>query len=246
MLIGIIETGRPPEALAQPHGSYPEMFEKLLGGTGEPLAYRAFAAIDGEIPLDPKECDAWLITGSRHGVYEELPWMLALEAFIRRAFADKVPVVGICFGHQILAKALGGKVVKSDKGWGLGHHQYQVTRKPEWMIDAPDNFAIASVHQDQVVEVPKSGTVIASSEFCENAAIAYDDIALSFQGHPEFTETYQRDLYEVRLKPIVAAPIIDRAKESLDARDADSGMVAHWIASFLKAAIDRQRAAKAA
>ena len=133
MRIGILETGRPPEALNGKFGSYPDMFAELLSKADPSLEFVSFAAIDGDVPSDPRACDAWLITGSRHGVYERLPWMDKASELIRAAFAAKVPVVGICFGHQLMAQALGGKVVKSEKGWGLGHHQFTVRNAPAWL-----------------------------------------------------------------------------------------------------------------
>lgn len=245
MRVGIIETGRPPDALKGAHGNYPDMFVALLGREDPSLHFSSYATVDGIVPKDPHECDAWLITGSRHGVYEKLPWMLELEAFVRRSFQEKVPVVGICFGHQIMAEALGGKVVKSGKGWGVGHHTYAVTDRPSWMADARGSFTIAAVHQDQVVEVPEGGKVVATSEFCENAAIAYDDLGFSIQGHPEFREDYQRDLFEVRLKPIVPASVIAEAEQSLATKGNDSPSVARWIVRFLQEGAARRAVAGA-
>lgn len=234
MRIGILETGRPPDAMKGEHGSYPDMFVALLSKADPTLEFVSFAAIDGEVPSDPRLCDAWLITGSRHGVYERLPWMEKASELIRAAFAAKVPVVGICFGHQLMAQALGGKVIKSEKGWGLGHHQYKVENAPAWAGKAPMTLTIPAVHQDQVVELPKGATVIASSEFCPNAGLAYDDNGLSFQGHPEFSAPFQQGLFDERLKPIVPGPVIAKAEQSLNEYDSDSALIAGWIVAFLR------------
>ena len=243
MRIGILETGRPPESLKDAHGSYPDMFVQLLAEANPDLSFVTFAAIDGEVPDDPGVCDGWLITGSRHGVYEKLPWMLKLEQLIRDAVAAKVPVVGICFGHQIMAEALGGKVVKSDKGWGLGLHDYEIAKAPEWMEGAPDRMTIPAVHQDQVVVKPAGAEVIAGSEFCTYAALAYDDVGLSFQGHPEFSEAYQRDLLDVRFKGLAPDDVVAAAKESFAARQSDSSKAARWIGAFFLRHVERQAAA---
>ncbi|HRC88309.1 MAG TPA: type 1 glutamine amidotransferase, partial [Thermoanaerobaculia bacterium] len=140
--------------MLQSHGSYPAMFERLLGPASKELTFRTYAAIDGEVPSDPHECDAWLVTGSRHGVYERTPWMLRTEELLRKAMNARVPVVGICFGHQMLAQALGGKVIKSDKGWGFGLHDYAVEDAPGLARKAPARVTLPALHQDQVVEVP--------------------------------------------------------------------------------------------
>ena len=243
MLIGILETGRPPEVLKDRHQSYPGMFEKLLAEANPELAFRSFAAVDGEVPDDPALCDGWLITGSRHGVYEKLPWMLKLEQLIRDCVTAKVPVVGICFGHQIMAEALGGKVEKSSKGWGLGLHNYEVTQRPEWMADAPGTVTIPAVHQDQVVVKPPGAEVLACSEFCEYAALAYDDVGVSFQGHPEFSEDYQRDLLEFRFKGLAPDEVIAKARQSFEERESDSGKAARWLGRFFLSHAKRRKAA---
>lgn len=243
MRIGILETGRPPDALKGKHKNYPGMFEDLLRQANPELTFESFAAIDGEVPADPRRCDGWLITGSRHGVYEKLPWMLRLEQLIRDCVKAKVPVVGICFGHQIMAEALGGKVVKSDKGWGLGLHDYEITNTPGWMKNAPERVTIPAVHQDQVVEKPPGAEVIATSEFCTYAALAYDDVGLSFQGHPEFSEAYQRDLLDVRFKGLAPDDVVAAAKDSFAVRRSDSQKAARWIGLFFLQRAERSRAA---
>ena len=133
MLIGILETGRVNETLIPHYGEYVPMFEAWLRPADPGLSYRAYATEDGEIPVSPTECDAWLITGSKHGVYDDLPWIEPLKTFLRGARAAGQPIVGVCFGHQILAEALGGQAVKSEKGWGAGVHDYEVVRRPGWM-----------------------------------------------------------------------------------------------------------------
>lgn len=235
MRIGIIETGRPPEALQGEHGSYPDMFVRLLGRENPEFAFTTFAAIDGEVPSDPKSCDGWLITGSRHGVYERLPWMAKLSELIRSAVAAKVPVVGICFGHQIMADALGGKVEKSDRGWGIGLHEYTVKAPAGAPGDVPATITVPAVHQDQVVALPPGATVVAASDFCPYAAIAYDDTGLSFQGHPEFSEAYQRDLIAARRDTIIPAPVADAGLASLGKKRPDTALIARWIGRFLHA-----------
>jgi len=244
MLIGILETGRPSEKL-QEHGSYPSMFERLLGPASKELTFRTFAAVDGEVPSDPHVCDAWLVTGSRHGAYERLPWMLQLEQLLRDAVSAKVPVVGICFGHQILAQALGGKVVKSPKGWGFGLQDYAISEAPGLTGKAPPRLTIAALHQDQVVEVPAGGRVIGSSDFCPNAVIAYGDTGLSFQSHPEFDVPFLRDIAEHRLKGVAPDTVLAAAEQSFLDKRPDQPVVARWIADFLlaKAPLQDRRAA---
>ncbi|MBL4807633.1 MAG: type 1 glutamine amidotransferase [Rhodobacteraceae bacterium] len=126
MKIGILETGKPAESLIPDFGDYPAMFEKLLGDLLSEASFFAVSVVHGEMPTAPDQADVWIITGSRHSAYEDLPWVDVLKEFLRQCMARKVPIVGICFGHQILAEAMGGKVEKSTKGWGVGVQDYAV------------------------------------------------------------------------------------------------------------------------
>jgi GMP synthase-like glutamine amidotransferase len=240
MLVGILETGKVNETLVPCHGEYPPMFVDLLSPAGPELRFRAYATEDGEIPADPTECDAWLITGSRHGVYDDLPWIEPLKAFLRAARAAARPIVGICFGHQILAEALGGRAVKSDKGWGIGVHDYAVDRRPGWMAGAPGTFASHAFHQDQVITIPEDATVLASSPFCAFAMLAYGDPeapdAISIQPHPEFGEAYVRDLLDLRSGIAIPPDEAAAARSSLD-RPVDRAEFARWCVAYLRAAI---------
>jgi len=246
MLVGILETGKVIDALIPRHGEYPPMFADLLGPAGPELRFRSYATEDGEIPARPTECDAWLITGSKHGVYDDLPWIEPLKAFLRAARAAGRPIVGICFGHQILAEALGGQAVKSDKGWGVGVHDYQVTRRPGWMAGAPETIAIHAFHQDQVIAIPEDATVLAQSPFCDYAMLAYGDPeapdAISIQPHPEFNADYTRDLLDLRAGVAIPVDLAAPARETLD-RPVHQQDFARWCVSFLRAAAARRNAA---
>ncbi|HPY39419.1 MAG TPA: gamma-glutamyl-gamma-aminobutyrate hydrolase family protein, partial [Thiolinea sp.] len=232
MLIGILETGRPPEELQTAYGSYVDMFKRLLGGADDSFEFKVYAVLDNELPTDPAECDAWLVTGSRHGVYENLPWMLKLQDFIRAVWQAEVPMIGICFGHQVIATALGGKVEKSAKGWGVGLQEYTVKQPQDWM-DERQSITFNAMHQDQVVELPTEAEVFASSEFCEFAGLVYGGRILTFQGHPEFTTEFEESLLKLRRGAVVPNPVADPALASLESGEiqpeAQSG---EWMAKF--------------
>lgn len=246
MLIGILEAGKVNERLVLRHGEYPPMFMNLLGPAGPELRFRAYATEDGEIPADPTECDAWLVTGSRHGVYDDLPWFGPLKTFLRAARAAGQPIVGICFGHQILAEALGGRAVKSDKGWGIGIHDYAIDRRPGWMADAPESIAIHAFHQDQVVAIPNDATVLASSPFCAFAMLAYGDPeapdAISIQPHPEFSDAYVADLLDIRSGIVIPPAQADAARATLG-RSVNEQDFARWCVNYLRAANAARNAA---
>ena len=225
MKLAILETGRPPGDLAQEFGDYPAMFGALLGSGFE---VESFDVERGELPKSGAH-QAVLITGSPAGVYDDFPWIEPLAQFIRSAGTSKM--VGICFGHQIMAEALGGHVEKSDKGWGAGLHHYTIVRSEPW-IDTAGAIAIPASHQDQVVVQPPGAAVVAASNFTPFAALAWNDRpAISFQFHPEFSPAFAKALIEKRYD-IVPDP--DAAIASLDAPN-DNERVAGWIRRFLKA-----------
>ena len=223
MKLAILETGHPPTGLEQKFGTYPDMFARLLG-PGFEIA--TFDVQSGELP-DPHGHAAVLITGSPAGVYDSYPWIAPLLDFIRAADSSKM--IGVCFGHQAMAEALGGKVVKSDKGWGTGLHRYDVTGQARW-TNGEAQIAIPASHQDQVVVQPPNTAVVAKSEFTPFAALAWQDRpAISFQFHPEFTPHYAKALIGARRDRL---PDPDAAIASLDAPN-DTALVGGWIRRFL-------------
>jgi GMP synthase-like glutamine amidotransferase len=223
MKVAVLETGYPPAPLAERFGDYPAMFARLLGPGFE---IERFDVLAGELPGAAAH-NAYLITGSPAGVYDPLPWIEPLEQFIRAANGAKM--IGVCFGHQVMAQALGGEVIKSPKGWGAGLHRYTVIRDEPW-IDTGGTIAIPASHQDQVVVQPPNTEVVAASDFTPFAALAWTDRpAISFQFHPEFTPEFAKALIDKRYDNI---PNSDAAIASLDAPN-DNEVVAGWIRNFL-------------
>ena len=219
MKVGILETGEVHQDLLEKHGDYPRMFAEMLGAVDPTLEFLTVRVVAGEALPDPRDADAWLITGSRHGVYDDLPWIGPLKDFVRASRAARVPMVGICFGHQILAEALGGRAVKSDKGWGLGVQSYEIVTKPSWMADMPDRFAVRALHQDQIVALPEDATVLARSPHCEYAAVAYGDPeapdAITLQPHPEYGSEFFDALLTLRAGTVIPMDVADAARATL-------------------------------
>jgi GMP synthase-like glutamine amidotransferase len=234
MKIGILETGLLNEKFVGHYDPYPLMFARLLDRADQGLEYRTYSVIRGEIPGSTHECDGWLITGSRFGAYEKLDWMELLEDFIRELYRDSVPLVGICFGHQMIAQALGGEVVKSDRGWGIGLHSYQIDEARDWMGDAPAQVDIYAFHQDQVVSLPPQASVFSSSEFCPYAGLSYGESIITIQAHPEFEEDYELALIDTFGGDRVPQAVADEAREKIlvNGQKADTQVLADWLVNF--------------
>lgn len=224
--IAILETGAPPPALAARHGDYPAMFRDLLG---EGFDFETFDVQSGQWP-DTAGFDAAIITGSAAGVYESDAWIGELLEWIRAA-KGRTRLVGICFGHQAMAKALGGRVEKSERGWGVGLHRYEVALTEPWMVPAAAALAIPASHQDQVVETPEGARVVLRSAFTPFAGLAWGEDAISFQAHPEFTPAFATDLTAGRQDRIDPA-LVERAVDSLKAPD-DRAVLGRWIKGFV-------------
>ena len=229
--ITIIETGRVPQKYRERHGSFPDMFERMIRA-GDPSAALDVVSIpNGEALPDARKVEAILITGAAAGVYDALDWIPPLEEFVRTAHANKTPMVGVCFGHQLIAQALGGVVSKSEKGWGIGRQVYQVTPN-NGVIDG-DQLAIACSHQDQVIEPPEGARTILFSQFTPHAGLLYaNGTTLSVQPHPEFDVGFAHVCCELR-EGHAPDSVVATAKTSL-ADPLDSAKLGGAITRFLK------------
>jgi GMP synthase-like glutamine amidotransferase len=232
MKIGILEAGLLREEMASRFDPYPAMFADFLGLAHADFEYETVSSIRGETPSSVHDCDGWLITGSRHGVYDRLDWMEPLQEFVRALAVAEVPLIGVCFGHQIIAAALGGEVVKSDKGWGVGLHRYRIDRRHSWMSGAEREAGIYAFHQDQVVSLPENAEVFLSSDFCPYAGLSYGSSIISVQAHPEFETDYEIALLEAYGGSVVPPEVAAAALADMQGREADRGLLADWFTRF--------------
>ncbi|UWQ10087.1 type 1 glutamine amidotransferase [Aliiroseovarius crassostreae] len=222
MKIGILQAGHSPDEVRDSVGNYGEMFTRLLDGHG--FEFEIFSVVDGEFPPGVDAADGWLITGSKHGAYEDHDWIGPLEELIRDIRAAGQPLVGVCFGHQIIAQALGGKVEKFSGGWSVGRTEYDF---------GDEVLALNAWHQDQVTELPEGAEVIASTDFCANAAVIYGDRILTIQPHPEFTADLIAGLIEHRGRGKVPDALLDEAEQQLSTAT-DNARFAERMAQVLK------------
>ena len=214
------------------------MFTDLLNPLSAPdVTFTNYQVVDGIFPSDVSAYDGYIITGSRHGVYEDLPFIAPLMRFIQECYAKDIPQVGICFGHQAIAQALGGHVEKSSKGWGVGIRKVNVVEITNWMEKSSDTLDLIYVHQDQVTQLPKGATALAGDTFCPNAAFAIGNSVFSVQGHPEFDKDYVHELLAIRGKDM--GDEVTKAASASLAGGHDGPLVGQWIMAFFAQAYSR-------
>ncbi|EAQ01881.1 glutamine amidotransferase, class I [Pseudooceanicola batsensis HTCC2597] len=220
MLIGILQCGHFPDELLGETGDYDAIYERFLHDQGFDFAH--YPVVDGVFPEGPEACDGWLISGSKHGAYEDHPWIPPLEELIRAIHDAGRPLVGICFGHQIIAQALGGKVEKFPGGWSAGRKIYHF---------ADGDRALNAWHQDQITDLPPGAVRLASSDICVNAALAYDDRIYSIQPHPEFGPVEMKGLIRVRgsLLPDHVRAAAEAGLEAPVANEAEADRIAAFF-----------------
>lgn len=241
MRLGILQCDSVRPELKPRFGDYPDMFRALLTTERVRPDYRDYDLTRGEFPASVDECDAWLITGSKWGVNDGEEWIEHAHEFVRALHAGRHTLIGICFGHQMVARALGGRVERGPGGWGAGLHTARILERRAWMQPERDELSLLVSHQDQVSEPPPDVQHLAEHAFCPYDMFQIGEHILTFQGHPEFPVEYARALIELRYQEI--GP--ERAQAALEslARPPDGAIAAAWIHRFIEAAAGVEAAA---
>jgi GMP synthase-like glutamine amidotransferase len=231
MKLAILKTDTVRPEWVPQFGEYPDMFIELLARADPNLEFAVYDVEQGQYPVEIDEVDAYLITGSKSSVYEDKPWIATLMEFVLELHRRRKKLVGICFGHQLVAQALGGRVEKSPRGWGVGLHAHRFTTAPSWHDQGDMDLNILVSHEDQVIKVAEDTLVLAGSEFCENAVCQIGDHILTLQGHPEFLPGYAREIMQFR-KEWIGEKAYSVGMASLR-RTHEGQRVARWILNFL-------------
>ncbi len=231
MQIGILNAF-PPDYVLSGCDTPVDAYIRFLELAQPPFEYTGFDVAEGRFPDAPEVCDAYLITGSPMGVYDPDPWIAELGDFIRAAYAAGKKLVGICFGHQMLAHALGGHSAKSEKGWGLGLKQFDVGVRKPWMTAALGQFSLHFVHQDQVIQLPPGAELLGGNEFCPNLFFTIENRVLGIQGHPEFNAEVMGEIISSRIG-IFGEHLASAAVRAIESGSPDNQTIAEWIANFL-------------
>lgn len=233
MKIGVLQCDSVRSQFQRQHGDYPAMIDALFRQVSSTVTFKTYDVTEGCYPGDVGECDAYITTGSKASVYDATAWIAPLQAFIIKLRREEKKLLAICFGHQLVAQAFGGKVTKSNKGWGVGVHTIQValTKPKPWMEPPLATCNVLVSHQDQVEKLPVGATLVATSDFCPYAMFQLDDTILTIQGHPEFTRPYASDLMGFR-RELLGEPLYKVGIESLQ-NITDEQVIARWMLAFI-------------
>lgn len=229
--ICILETDVLRPELVDQYDSYGRMFEQLFARQPIAAEFKVYNVMEGHYPPDSERYDAYLVTGSKADSFGSDAWIQTLKTYLLERYARGDKLLGVCFGHQLLALLLGGKTERAVQGWGVGIHQYRMENKTAWMSPDLEDLTLLISHQDQVTRLPENATLLASSEFCPIASYCIGDQVLCFQGHPEFVHDYSRALLDLRQQHI-GEPAYTRGVDSLQ-HDHQGHMVAEWMMRFV-------------
>ena len=231
MKIGILKCDSTNEHFREEHGDYQDWYKSLFQSVEPSLEFETYDVILGEYPKKLQENDVYLISGSRYGANDGDKWIDDLEKFVLELQSRKHPLIGICFGHQMIAKALGGKTELASQGWGVGVQKYQKIVNKPWMEPDLDQFSILSFHKDQVTQLPQDAVLIAENDFCPYSAYYIGKWLISFQGHPELTKDYVRALLYHR-ENILGQEVLENGIKSLE-QQIQPKIIAKWILNFM-------------
>ena len=231
LTLGILDADELAPEVEKKFGSYSNMFQDLFNHNEYPFIFNSYQVTQETYPQNINDCDAYLITGSKASAYENTPWIIKLKEFIRQCQENDKKLVGICFGHQIIAEALGGRVNKSQNGWGVGLMSSAIEVNQSWMQPELKSYSLLVSHQDQVEQLPEKAIRLAASEFCQNSSFQLGKTILTFQGHPEFSEEYLLQIMNKR-RNILGEETYNTALNSLE-YNTDESIIAGWINNFL-------------
>lgn len=230
MKLAILDADILADPLRADYGGYGRMFQDLLRQTGDAWQMTAYSVISGVYPDSMDDYDAYLVTGSKYDSFSDEPWVVRLRDYARQLYALGKPLIGVCFGHQLLAHALGGRTGRSTAGWGLGVHTYELDHRAPF-IDKVGPVRLIASHQDQVQVLPPGARPLLSNDFCPLAGFYIPRRVLTVQGHPEFTTEYANALISYRADRFPADQVA--AVIASHATPHDGLRVAHWIERFV-------------
>lgn len=217
MHLCILENDDLDPPLAQRYSRVAAMFERLFAQAGYKGRIDTFSARHGQYPVSFAAYDAVLLTGSRADSFSDEPWVVTLREQVARLLQDQHKLLGVCFGHQLIAHCLGAPVQRAPRGWRVGRQAYDWLGAPEHLGLAPGQaaqVALLASHQDQVLALPPGATLLATQADCPVAAYALGDQVFCIQPHPEFTPEVSAFLLDKR-RALMGEPLYEQSMGSL-------------------------------
>ena len=235
MKIGILDADKLSPSIIKRYGCYADLFITLLSPLqnkfSQAISFKRYNVFDSDYPQSVHDCDAYIITGSQYSSYEEISWIKELEDYIRLLSQEKIKLIGICFGHQMIAQSLGGKVEKNTKGWELGITATHINKTFDWMQPSREFFFSLVSHQDHVTQLPEHAINFAETNLSPYSGFCIDSHILTFQGHPEFSNEYVKLIIKLQEKNL-SNEQRQSAKASLHQND-DHELIMNWIFNFI-------------
>ncbi len=233
MKIGILLTDHVMDELKSEHGDMDDFYKYIFNKVDPTIELKIFDVVEGIYPTNIDNCDGYLITGSRFSVYEEIDWIIKLKEFVIELDQLKKPLIGVCFGHQLIAEVLGGQTIAADSGWTVGNQTYNLIDTAPWFKEEISSFTLLHSHKDQVKVLPNKATLIASTEKVPIAMYRVGNHIFSHQGHPEFKPKYIHDIATIR-KEILGEEVFCFALDSLENKSPNNEKIAKWWVKFFK------------
>jgi GMP synthase-like glutamine amidotransferase len=232
MRIGLLQCDHVIPELKPRFGDYYDFFSRLFKNYSSKIVLDIFDIQHGIFPKNHDAYAGFISTGSGSSVYDNKPWIKNFKAYVQKLDQQKIKFIGICFGHQMIAEALGGKCNKTNKGWGIGVKEVVIHQKQKWMKPELDSYRLLFSHQDQITQLPKDGMVIGGNDHCPYSMITVGDHFLGIQAHPEFTPAYTDRLMQIRIDRI-GLDTIQEAEKTLR-HETDESIITSWMINFLE------------